>query len=435
MRDLVMLGFMLPYVAIAFMSPFAGYLLWGWAGLVALNFYLFGFMQGLPYVQVFALVTLLSLLMHRGKEQLKFEGNTTSIWMMVFVVHGLFCAMLAYPDLPRNWELWGNVAKTVLFCLLMPVLATSRFRIHALVVMIVIGTSFHGVLDGLKFLNSGGAHRAQVISKFGDNNHLALVLLMVVPLLYYLYLYSKQAWVRWAFLGTILLMVMAVVSTNSRGGLVGLIAVGLWLVYKSRRRFMGTLLIAASAYLVISLAPTDWTERMDTIQSAQEDSSFMGRVVAWRVSAAIAQEHPIFGGGFRALQSLPVWTEFKDAPSFLGLSDLQLDIGYAPAAHSIWFEVLGDQGFVGLFIFVGLIANSFYAARSIRRLARENGPSQQWAADLGNLLTVSMVAYAVTGSALSAAYFELPYVCMMLIETVRQQQLRLARRRAGGLPE
>lgn len=435
MRDLVMLGFMLPYVAIAFMSPFAGYLLWGWTGLVALNFYLFGFMQSHPYVQIFALITLCSLLMHRGKEQLKFEGNGTSIWMIVFVVHGLFCAMLAYPELSRNWELWGNVAKTVLFCLLMPVLATSRFRIHALVVVIVIGTSFHGVLDGLKFLNSGGAHRAQVIAKFGDNNHLAMVLLMIVPLLFYLYLYSKRVWVRWAFLGAILLMVMAVVSTNSRGGLIGLLAVGTWLVYKSRRRFMGTLLVAASAYLVITLAPTDWTERMDTIQTAEEDASFVGRLVAWRVSAAIAQEHPVFGGGFRALQSHTVWNDFKDAPSLLGFIEFPANMGTGVAAHSIWFEVLGDQGFVGLAIFIALIANAFLSARSARRLALKNGPSQQWAGDLTNLLTVALVAFAVTGSALSAAYFELPYVIMMLIETVRQHQLRVAKRRAEGLPE
>lgn len=426
MRDLVMLGFMLPFVALAFLSPFAGYLLWGWCGLVALNFYLFGFMQGVPYVQVFALITLVSALMQRGDgTTLQLRGNPTFYWMLVFVVHGLVCATLAYPDLPRNWELWGNVAKTALFCSLMPLLATNRFRIHALVLMIAIGTSFHGVLDGLKFLSSGGAHRAQVIAKFGDNNHLAMVLLMVIPLLYYLYTYSKVLWVRMAFLGTILLMVLAVVATNSRGGLLGLFAVAIWLVYRSRRRFLGALLIAASAYLVILLAPSSWTERMDTIQAAEEDASFMGRVVAWRVSAAIAQEHPVFGGGFRAVQSFPVWKQFQNAPSLLGFVDYHREFSYAPAAHSIWFEVLGDQGFVGLAIFIALIANAFRVAMAVRRLARLNGAGQQWAADLGNMLTVALVAYVVTGSALSAAYFELPYVCMMLLETVRQHQLRM----------
>ena len=252
-----------------------------------------------------------------------------------------------------------------------------------------------------------------------------MVLLMVVPLLYYLYLYTKNFVVRNGFLLTVLLMVLAVVSTNSRGGLLGLFAVALWLVYRSRRRFMGALLIVAGAALIVYLAPESWMDRMDTIQNAESDGSFRGRLEAWRVSAAIAHEHPVFGGGLRAVQSPAVWLKFVDAPSLLGFIDIPPNAGVGRAAHSIWFEVLGDQGFVGLFFFCGLIANAFVVARSIRRLVRTNGPSERWAADLGNLITVSMVAYVVTGSALSAAYFELPFVCMMLLETVRQHQLRI----------
>jgi probable O-glycosylation ligase (exosortase A-associated) len=432
-RDLVALAFFVPYVALAFINPFAGYLLWGWAGLVALNYYLFGFMQSFQYVQIFAIITLTALVLNRNKETFRFQGNSTSSWMMLFVAHALICATLAYPGLVRNWELWGNVAKTVLFCLLMPVLATSRFRIHALVVMIVIGTSFHGVLDGLKYLNSAGSHKAQVIAKFGDNNHLAMVLLMIVPLLYYLYLYSNRIWVRYGFLLTILLMVLAVVSTNSRGGLIGLFALAVWLVYRSRRRFVGTILVCLAALLVTQLASDSWVQRMDTIQDAQEDDSFQGRLQAWRVSAAIAQEHPFFGGGLRAIQAPDVWIKFRDAPSLLAHIEMPPNAGIARAAHSIWFEVLGDQGFLGLLIFVGLVANTFMVARQVRKLAKANGPSERWASDLGNLLTVSMVTFAVTGSALSAAYFELPYVCMILIETVRQQQLRVAANRLKAI--
>lgn len=424
-----MLAFMLPFVVIGLARPFAGYLLWGWGGLVALNYYLFGFMQPWPYVQIFALITLASLLMNRERDQLAFKGGATYWLWSLFLVHSFICALLAYPGLERNWELWGNIAKTTLFCFLMPLLANSRLRIHALVVMIAIGTSFHGVLDGLKFLASGGAHRAQIISKFGDNNHLAMVLLMAIPILYYLYLYSRILWVRWGFLLAILLMVLAVVSTNSRGGLIGLLVVAIWLVYRSRRRLMGAFLISISVLLVAQLAPDTWVERMDTIQDAQVDDSFMGRVVAWKVSAAIAQEHPFFGGGLRAVQSFPVWLQFKDAPGFLGFIQYDRDFLYAPAAHSIWFEVLGDQGFVGFFIFVAIIVNSFLLARRVRQLVLQNGDTERWAFDLSNFLTISLVVYVVTGSALSAAYFELPYVCMMLLETLRQQQLRVSESR------
>jgi probable O-glycosylation ligase (exosortase A-associated) len=426
-RDLVTASFFLGYVFFALRSPFAGYLLWGWSGLVALNFYVFGFMQGVPYVQVFALATLLMLVLQANKsERLEFRPNATSILMVAFVIHALFCALLAYPGLERNWELWGNIAKTVLFCLLMPVLANNRFRIHALVVMIVIGTSFHGVLDGLKFIRSAGAHNAQVISKFGDNNHLAMVLLMVVPLLYYLQIYSRRLWVRTAFLGALFLVVLGVMSTNSRGGLIGLLAVAVWLVYKSRHRLWGFTLVVLCAGLLVMKAPEDWLARMDTIKTAEDDASFMGRVMAWRVSAAIAHEHPVFGGGLRAVQSFPVWQKFKDAPGPLDFVEMTRQFSYAPAAHSIWFEVLGDQGYPGLLLFGLLMLNTFRVAAAVRKLVKNNGPSEQWAADLANMLTVAMVAFAITGSALSVAYFELPYVLMMLLEAVRQQQATIA---------
>lgn len=427
MRDLVALGAMFLFVPLAFMNTFSAYLLWGWGGLIALNFYVFGFMSGVPYVMLFAVITLAMMMLRKDPLRQPFSLNRTAVLMLLFVLHGLVCASLAYPGLERNWELWSNVAKTVLFCLLMPMLAHDRFRIHAIVVMMALALSFHGVLDGLKFIASGGAHNAQSNPKFGDNNHLSLVLLMALPIIYYLQHHSARRLARWAFLGALVLTVLAVMATHSRAGLIGLFVVGLAVVLTTRRRWSGLAMVALAAVLVIQTAPEDWTERMQTIKSAEEDESFMGRVTAWKVSSAIAVAHPFAGGGFRALQSFPVWDQFKHDPGLLGFIETPQLARSGVAAHSIWFEVMGDMGFVGLFIFVLLVANAFLTRRDIRRLVQANGPRERWASDLADMLGISLLAFVVTGSTLSAAYFELPYVCMMLLEAVKQQQLRLSR--------
>lgn len=426
MRDLLVFGFILLAVPLAFLAPFAGYLLWGWASLIAIKFYLYGFMSGLGYVQLFAIITLVALMMKRERSLIPFSPNRTTVLLGWFVAHGLMVALLAYPGLERNWELYGNVTKTALFCALMPMLATSRFRIHALVVMVALAISFHGALDGLKFIASGGGHNAQAIATFGDNNHLALVLLMVLPILYYLYRYSVGKLGRYGFFAALPLTVLAVVATNSRGALLGLFAIAVWIVLKSRSKVLGIVVVGLCVLMVVKLAPDQWSTRMETIQTADQDASFMGRVTAWKVSSAIAVANPVFGGGFRAVQSHPVWDSFKHSQGLLGFVDTPMLNRSGVAAHSIWFEVLGDQGFIGLFIFIALFVNAFITRREVWKLVRKNGPGQQWAGDLVDMLAAALLAYVVSGSLLSAAYFQIPYVCLMLIEVVKQHQLRHA---------
>lgn len=425
MRDLLVLAAMLFFVAMALRHTLSAYLLWGWSGLVGLNYYVFGFMGGVPYVMVFALITLAGIAM-RPKERGISLVNPTSMLMAAFVVHGLACAILAYPGLPRNWELWSNVAKTVLFCAFMPMLAHDRLRIHAVVLMIAIGLSLHSVLDGLKFIASAGAHNAQSLPKFGDNNHLALILVMLLPFFFYLFAHSRRRLARWGFAGASLLTAMAVLATASRGGFIGLFLVAVALVLTTKRRWLAMVIVALGTAVVLNSATDDWVERMQTIQTADEDASFMGRVAAWKVSSAIAVENPIFGGGFRALQSAPIWDRFRSSQGLLGFVDTPQLNRSGVAAHSIWFEVMGDQGFVGLLLFMLLIGHVLVVRRAVWQRVRLMGQEHRWAGDLADALGVSMLAFVVTGSALSAAYFELPYLCMMLMECLRQHLLRVA---------
>lgn len=425
MRDLVMLGFLVLYVPLGLRNAFAGYLLWGWAGLMAVSTYLYGFMQGLPYAQIFALLTLTSLLLWRDQQTQPFSRNRTMVWMGIFLAHGLVAALLAYPGLERNWELFGNLAKTMLFCAFMPMLVTSRLRIHAMVIMLALAVSFHGALDGLKFIASAGGHNAQGIEKFGDNNQFALMLLMVIPLLIYLFRYSEKWFMRWGFGITALLTVLAVVATHSRGALVGLLALAVWIVVKGRHKVGGLVAIALATVLVTQLAPDNWSERMHTIQQADEDASFMGRVTAWKVSSAIALSNPVFGGGFRALQSDPVWTHFMDEPGLLGFVQTPRLNRTGVAAHSIWFEVMGDLGLVGFLLFVALLINALVTWRDILKLVRQQSPARnQWAGDLADLLAAVIFIYMICGSLLSAAYFEMPYIVMMLLEVIKLHLLR-----------
>ena len=77
-------------------------------------------------------------------------------------------------------------------------------------------------------------------------------------------------------------------------------------------------------------------------------------------------------------------------------------------AHSIYFEVLGEQGFIGLFLFLGLGWLAFRKANSIRARTR-GSPDLQWAFDLVTMVQVCLVGYVVAGAFVGLAYFDLYY--------------------------
>jgi len=417
-RDLAVLAFMLAFVPLALTNTFSAYLLWGWMGLIALNGYVYGSMTAVPFVQVFALITLARLVTQKDPEYGKPTLDSTTILFILFIAHGFLSALFAYPGLARNWELFTNMLKTIMFCLLMPLLIKSRFRIHAMVLMIAMGVGFHGLLDGLKFIASAGGHQARGITKFGDNNHYAMVMVMVLPLMFYVYQYSASKLVRLIVLASTAVVSLSIIATNSRGGLVSLAVMALWIVATSRKKVMGLITMAALALLMVQLAPDSWFSRMDTIQSANEDMSFMGRVTAWKRASAIALESPVLGGGFHAGQAPSIFEQFRYKDGLLGMFYTP-NVGYPAATHSIYFEVLGDLGFLGLFLFLACLANGFITASKIKSIAKQQGQTSFWASDLANCITASMVAYAVGGAALSAAYFELPYVLLMLLAVVK----------------
>jgi hypothetical protein len=73
---------------------------------------------------------------------------------------------------------------------------------------------------------------------------------------------------------------------------------------------------------------------------------------------------------------------------------------------------------------VALLANAFYTRREILKITRKDPRKLQWAGDLADLMAAVLVVYMVSGSLLSAAYFEMPYIAMMMLEVVKLQVRR-----------
>jgi len=197
------------------------------------------------------------------------------------------------------------------------------------------------------------------------------------------------------------LTVFGIFGTYSLGGLIGLAIMLPYLWWHSKNRIVIALVVLAVSVPAYTFMPAKWTERMSTIQTAEEDASFQDRLYAWRTEFNIAKARPLTGGGFNASLSPRVYEAFSGNPSYRG----------GHAAHSIYFEVLGDHGFIGLALYLGLLLFTWRYAGATRRRARRD-PQNAWIADLAAMIQVSLVTFLVAGAALSMAYYDVFYLLL-----------------------
>ncbi len=426
MRDLMVASFLVVLVPLAFYRPFVAYLLWGWTALLIPTNYLYGFLAGGRFNFLFAILTLVLVAFGRVKG-VAYQFNRTTGLMLLFTVHVSLSVLFGYAGNPHNAYYYEIFVKAMVYCLLAPLFITSRVRLHAMLLMIALGYGFHGVVIGLKLVSSGGSHIVDGPngSMLYDRNHLSTALALALPILYYVYMHSARKWVKLGLLAAFGLTAFTIVGSGSRGGFVALAVTGLWLVKTSRRKFTTLFVVACLGIVFYSFAPESWLERLQSIEHADEDASFMGRVVAWKISSAIALSNPLFGGGLHAVQIQYVWDQFLTSQGLLGFVYTPIPTFSAKAAHSIYFEVMGDLGLVGFGLFVILLLNGLYTRREIRQLLAATGKRHVWASDMADMLMLSIVAYMVGGLFVSLAYLEATYMVLVIMEMLRQRVLKI----------
>jgi putative inorganic carbon (HCO3(-)) transporter len=401
MRDIAISLIIFGSLPFILLRPWIGVLMFAWLSLMTPYRFAFGFAYSFPFAAIVAAVTLLGLVV--TKDEVRFEPNAV-IWLLILLPAWTCVTYLFALEPAAATPRWIEVLKVFLFVLVSAMVLRTRKHIDWMIWVIVISVGYYGAKGGAFTLLTGGGGRVYGPpgdSFLSDNNAISVALIMVIPLMYYLRGESKSTWIRHGLLAAMVLSGIAVLGTYSRGGLLAVCAMLMFLWFKSRRKVLFALLLIPLVPLAVTVMPERWFDRMDTISTYEQDASAMGRINAWKTAINIANDRPLVGGGFE-LYSDATFAKYAPDPE-----DLH-------SAHSVYFQMLGEHGYVGLLIYLCLGFAAWRTARRTIAIARTK-PEYAWAGHLARAFQVSLVGYAVGGAFVNIGYWDLIYYEIVIV--------------------
>ena len=403
MRDLIITVIIFGSLPFILRAPALGGLMWVWVSVMNPHTQGWSYTAHIPFAFIIAITTVFSLLLSRAPKTLPLTPVTTTLivfvlWMNVTAVFALL------PD--SSWVQWNKVMKIMLMTFVTQMVIKNKQDIQRLIWVLALSLGYYGVKGGIFTIRTGGTERVwgPEDTFIGDNNALALALIITIPLLYYLQQQSANKWMRRGLTGVMLLCGLSALGSYSRGGLLAILAMCLFMWFKTGQKLVLGALLGLFGPLFFLFMPQGWSERMDSIGDYQDDTSAQGRLNAWRMAYNLAKDR-FLGGGF----------DVSDASLFYRYAPDPLDVH---AAHSIYFQALGEHGFVGLAIYLTLGVLTWRSAAWIIRNSGQR-PDLEWAFSLARMSQASIIGFTVGGAFLSLLYYDLPYYLMAAIVATR----------------
>ncbi len=403
LRDLLLFAILAPGCLMTLRFPFVGVLLWIWISTMNPHRLSYGYMFDAPVAMAIALCILVGMLRNPEKRNPFVAPPVT--WFAVLIGWMCLTTLLAiHPNSSLN--MLEKMLKINLMIFVTLMLVRSKREIIAVAWVLALSVAFYGIKGGAFTLLTGGAYRVWGPNGtyIQENNALAVALIITVPLLRFLQTQLEKRWQRWAMTGAMLLCAASILGSHSRGALLSICAMLAVLWWRGKNKLPTALILVLAGGFALSMMPEHWWQRMETIQTYEEDRSAMGRLNAWEMAYNIAKDR-IFGGGF-SIWRPDVFAKYAPDPTFV------------VSAHSIYFHMLGEHGFIGLTIYLCLWVSTWMSAGWLRKQGKAE-PQLDWCLQLGSMIQVSLVGFAIGGAFLSLAYYDFPLNLMVLAAAAR----------------
>lgn len=241
----------------------------------------------------------------------------------------------------------------------------------------------------------------RIMGTFDDPNFFAQIMLVIVPVALNRFIYEEKIWLRILAVWSLAASFLTVVFTFSRGGFLALCLV-IVLIVLWRRPSPAIILIGLLLLVVfVPFLPSEYLERMGTIleylpsmgTDVRTEVSFRGRLSEYAVGWQMFLDHPVFGIGY---ENYPRF--YLDYSVRLGLDPRRTE----RSAHSLYLEILAEQGLIGMLLF-GFVIYSVYRSL-ISALRKLEKMAMQAEADLVFALLIGFSGYLVAAIFIHAAF-------------------------------
>lgn len=436
MRDLVFLAIIGAVILAGLKRPFVFVLLYVYIDIIAPSKLTYGFLTVLPLSALAVGLAVLSWLAVDDKADTRVSFR-----------QGLIALLLAYcayttknADFPvEALDKWGWVWKALAFGLFLPLTLRTRLRIEALLLVVVLSLSALMVTGGIKTAAGGGGYGVLQIlvdenSGIYEGSIISTIAISIIPLILWFTrhgtIFPPDWRVKLYAYALIFACLLIPVGTQARTGLVCAALAVLLIIRDAKRKMLwigGIALLGAAA---IPFLPSKFTDRMDTIKTYQADASASTRIEVWKWTWEYAKANPM-GGGFEAYRQNfirydKVKTDKTDTANATVERTLEVDKGRA--YHSAYFEMLGEQGYPGLAIWLLLNAIGIVRMEVLRR--RYRAGDQQWAGGLATALQHAHLIYML-GAAFVGIAFQ-PFLYMLIGAQIGLDTYLARRRREAG---
>ena len=404
LRDIFLTLFFAALIPAIFFRHWLGPLVWAWVSMMNPHRLTWGFAYAMPFAQLIAAVTLLVALFTRNKRP--FPVCAPTVFMVLFVLWTGVTTAFAINSSGASFDMWEKVIKIHIMLWVTLVMIIGRQQIIWLIWVITLSIGFFGIKGGVWTVLTGGSSRVwgPPGSFIEGNNELALALVIILPLMYFLRGELSRPIAKHLITIAMVFIGFSILGSHSRGAFLALISMALFLGSKSSRPFLSSIVILSILATTLLFMPENWWDRMASIQTHQDHSS-QSRLYTWRMILNLVQHRPIVGAGFE-LATPEVWILYAVG---------EWRLPYSP--HSIYFQALGEHGFVGLFLYTGIGIMSWRLASHII-VAVKDRPDLQWAANLMRSIHVSLISFAVGGAFLNLVNFDVPYYLIGIIALV-----------------
>lgn len=351
--------------------------------------------SGLSFLSATAFYFALATLLIYFPAQLATEGNLTMLSTEVKAILAMtLIALVTMPIAKEPLTAWttfnDSFSKSVIIFIVLVNVVRTRQRMMGLM-WLSFGIGIYLSYSALDMYLSGEATvegyrvAVNVGGMFGNPNEMALHFVMMTPIVITLGIAAKKSLMRWTYFGMAALFIGANMVTFSRGGFLGLMAVGAVLAWKIGRKQRLNVSIASIVVggIIILVAPGNYGLRMLSIFVPGLDavgSSDQRQELLWR-SLLVTARNP-WGIG---IGNFPI----------VGIRNLQ--------SHNAFTQVSAEIGLLGLAAYLIFILSPFRKLGAIERTLFDKG-NTGWFYYLAIGLQASIVGYLVSSFFASVAY-------------------------------